>query len=487
MKKLPFLLLWCFFIANNLKSQQIWTSSYGVPGYNTGVATRPAADGGYMVFGNRTGISGNGDIFCVRIDSMGNRLYDKIIDFGNLIVATGVCTMEKQGYGIIGYSYVSAEKGYDMLLIRTDTAGNVLWSKTYGGNDWDMAYSVINLPDSGFLFCGETYTNTAGHNDAVIVRTNSVGDTLWTKTFGGSGSDVFSAIDSAGQNEFFVAGTSNSFGTSNLGVWIMKCNLSGDTLWTKHYGSTDQNQRVYSASVSLDKGLFIVGVAADTTLNSISHHLILRVNKDGAYMWHEIPVWLPKNDEIRSVHQRADSTIVYAGYTENSGGGGKDMLVNYLNNDHTERYGTTIGGLATETSNDVIFTLDGGCVVSGTTNGFGLYVSDALVVKLDSALAKNTNVMHLTAIHDQVTKGEKELLLFPNPAGSFVNVQLNEAVTQTVNYKIFSLQGVALVSKTLNISNGKGVVYLSDILSGAYLISMVISDKEVVNQLFIKL
>ena len=487
MKKLYLVKIICLFLMQSMYAQQTFKATYGVSGFNYGVATRPAANGGFMAFGNRTGVSGNSDIYCVRIDSVGFLQYDKIIDFGNLEVATDVCYIKDQGYGIIGYTYVSAEKGYDMLLIRTDTACNVLWSKTYGGNDWDMAYSIISLPDSGFLFCGETYSNTAGQNDGFLCRTNALGDTIWTKKVGGSGSDILYALDSTNNNNFYAAGTTDSYGAIDKNVLYMKFNIDGDTLWAKQMGGAGQNEKVFAASSTLDYGLVMGGVSSDTVANSILLHYILRVDSVGNYLWHEIPFWLPRNDEIQSIHQRSDSTFVYAGYTENFGGGGKDMLVYYLKNDMSERYGNTIGNLYTESATDVIFTTDGGCILTGNTDHEGLFVNDIYVVKLDSVLNFNSSTMHFTGVEEMNHQEEAvKLHVYPNPADNYTNISLNINLNVYAQCNIYTMQGILIYSKPIRFVEGKALLQTSSFAASVYVISIQTSEVKFENCLFIK-
>ncbi|MEI8203099.1 MAG: hypothetical protein WCH34_08820 [Bacteroidota bacterium] len=487
MKSLLTLLAICYFSLHPLFSQETFKATYGVPGFNYGVASRPAANGGYMVFGNRTGVNGNSDIYCVRIDSLGAMVYDKIIDFGYLEVATDVCYIKDQGYGIIGYTYVSSDKGYDMLLIRTDTACNVLWSKSYGGNDWDMAYSIISLADSGFIFCGETYSNSAGQNDAFICRTNSIGDTIWTRKLGGSGSDVFYSLDSTNNNNYYAAGSSNSFGAGDLNLYFAKFTMDGDTLWTRSMGDPELNEIAYSVCTSVDQGVILGGVATDTLANSISHHYLIKLDSIGNYLWHEWPFWLAKNDEIQSVHQRKDSTIVYAGYTENFGGGGKDIMVYYLNDDHSLKYGATIGDLYTETSNDVMFTPDGGCIVTGSTNHDGLYTSDIYVIKLDSVLYYNTLTSHYTGIEESKSNDAAiQLHIAPNPAENYVTLSLSTFENLHTLCNLYSLQGTLVYSKPLMFNEGKATLPVSELVPSAYIISIQFPNMLIEKSLLIK-
>jgi hypothetical protein len=466
-------------------SQHYFQATYGVPGYNYGVVTRPAADSGYMVFGNRTAISGNGDIYCIRIDSIGQIIYDKTIDFGNLEVVTDVAYIKGSGYGIIGYTYVSTANTYDILLIRTDTACNVLWSKTIGGSGWDMGYSIKALPDTGFMICGETYNNTAGFNDGFICRTDKNGDTLWTKTIGGVGSDAFYALDSANNNNFYAVGYTKS-GTPDLDAFYAKFTIDGDTLWTKRFGASDKDEKMLGTCTTVDNGLFMVGYLADTVQNAIHHYLILRMDSSGNYLWSENSN-NAKNDEYKSIQQRADSTIVLAGYTENYGGGAKDIIYIGLNNNNAHIFGTTEGGLEDETSNDVMFTEDGGFVITGTTNGIGQFVTDIYVYKTNNAFFCNHTIYNYTAIEETDTRTFANALnLYPNPAGKMLTILTTGNHNFSADIKIYSIQGRLVYQNQEYFLGGRTNIDVSGLAPSAYIVSVESKDKMFLRSLFIK-
>ena len=374
-----------------------------------------------------------------------------------------------------------------MLLIRTDTACNVLWSKTYGGNDWDLAYSIINLPDSGFMFCGETYSNSAGKNDGFICRVKANGDTLWTRTIGGINTDVFYSIDSTNNHNFYVGGTSDSYGATDLNAFYVKISIDGDTLWSRFMGGGGQNEIIYSIASTVDQGLIMGGVAYDTIPNSINHHYLLRVDSVGNYLWHENPFWLAKNDEIRSVVQRSDSTIAYTGYTENFGGGGKDVQILYLNNDQSVRYGTSLGDLYSENANNVIFTTDGGCIVTGTTEGGGLYTDDIYLAKLDSGLNKSFNPIHFTSIKDiSDERGKCILSVYPNPAESWVQLLLPNSRNIKAQCYVYNLIGSLILIKPISFIEGKASLQVSKLVPDEYFISVQSSGKQIGRCLLLK-
>ena len=98
-----------------------------------------------------------------------------------------------------------------------------------------MRYSVQQTKDEGYIITGFRFI-WCWFSDVWLVKTNAAGDTLWTKTFGGSISDHGKSIQQTKDEGYIIAGETFSFGAGGVDVWLIKTNAAGDTLWTKTYG-----------------------------------------------------------------------------------------------------------------------------------------------------------------------------------------------------------------------------------------------------------
>src|SRR5207237_7867551 len=99
-----------------------------------------------------------------------------------------------------------------------DKNGNQLWAKTYGGSDWDFAYSIAVNKNEEYVLAGETYSFGNGNNDVFLVKVNSSGDTLWTKTDGGDSSDFANQVKLTSDSGFVIIGNTKSSGQGNSDI-----------------------------------------------------------------------------------------------------------------------------------------------------------------------------------------------------------------------------------------------------------------------------
>jgi hypothetical protein len=115
---------------------------------------------------------------------------------------------------------------------------DTLWTRTYGGGSYDEAYSVQQTADGGYIVAGYTESFGAGWEDFYLVKTNSSGEPLWTRTYGGSGGDCAYSVQQTTDGGYVVAGFTYSFGAGNADFYLVKTNSQGDTLWTRTYGGS---------------------------------------------------------------------------------------------------------------------------------------------------------------------------------------------------------------------------------------------------------
>ncbi|BDQ02280.1 MAG: hypothetical protein KatS3mg037_0855 [Ignavibacterium sp.] len=144
--------------------------------------------------------------------------------FGGTDVDRGLSVKQTSdgGYILTGYTASSGAGLDDLLLIKTDSLGNAQWQNTFGGSGRDYGNSVIQSSDGGFVVTGYTLSYGAGGDDLWIVKTNELGNQLWSKTLGGAQSDVGNYLIETSDGSFVITGHTLSFGAGLHDVWLIK-------------------------------------------------------------------------------------------------------------------------------------------------------------------------------------------------------------------------------------------------------------------------
>jgi len=270
--------------------------------------------------------------------------------------------------------------GDDVYLIKTDSSGDALWTRTYGGTEPDAGYSVQQTADGGYVIAGYTESFGAGNGDFYLIKTNASGDTLWTRTYGGTEHDEGCAVQLTADGGYIIAGRTYSLGASD-DVFLIKTNASGDTLWTRTYGGTSHDLS-YSVQRTADSGYIITGLANCRGEEDGDVYLV-KTNASGDTLWTRT-YGGTKHDWGVSVQQTADGGYIVAGSTFSFGAGNSDI---YLVK--TDASGDTLwtgvhGGKPFDYGCSVLQTADGAYIVAGTTGSFGAGYWDAFLMKTDS-------------------------------------------------------------------------------------------------------
>jgi hypothetical protein len=250
-----------YLIKTDANGDTLWTRTYGDTYYvDSGRSVQQTTDGGYIIAGHTFYTSGgsNSDIYLIKTDTSGNTLWTRTYGGSGAEYSESVQQTTDGGYIIAGYTNSFGADIYDVYLIKTDTSGNTLWTRTYGGNPFNMGLSVLQTIDSGYVIAG--YTNSFGADgfDVYFIKADANGDTLWTRTYGGSNNDYGHSVHKSTDGGYVIAGCTKSFGAGGLDVYLIKTDANGDTLWTRTYGGSGA-ETGWSVQQTTDGGYIIAG------------------------------------------------------------------------------------------------------------------------------------------------------------------------------------------------------------------------------------
>ena len=190
-------------------------------------------DGGYALAGTiYRGVLGGPGILLVKTDAFGGLQWSNyegegIAEMGEGYAYSLVQTIDG-GYALAGYALF----GYtDFWLVKTDADGNMQWDNTYnGGGSSEHAYSLVQTGDGEYVMAG--FTNSVaegGETDFWLVKTDSTGNQLWNRTYGGAGDEEAHSLVQTDDGEYMIAGYTDSFGAGGYDFWLVKTERVSDS------------------------------------------------------------------------------------------------------------------------------------------------------------------------------------------------------------------------------------------------------------------
>jgi len=354
----------------------LWTRTYGGTLNDCGRSVQQTTDGGYVIVGETYSFgAGECDVYLVKTDANGDTLWTRAYGGDSPDYGFSVQQTSDGGYVIAGYTMSFGAGPSDVWLIKTDPNGDTLWTRTYGGDDVDEGSSVQETSDGGYIVAGYTL-RSMGNTDVYLVKTDANGDTLWTRTYGGSGLDMGRWVQQTSDGGYIIAGYTGFLFTQD--VYLVKTDADGGTLWTRTYGgsSVDGSQSVQQTT---DGGYIIAGATLSFGAGNNDFYLI-KTDANGDELWYRT---YGGNDSDcgQSVQQTSDGGYIVAGYTV-SFGGGSDVYLVKTDADGDTLWTRTYGGAGMDDGQSVQQTTDGGYILAGMTNSFGAGNYDVWLLKL---------------------------------------------------------------------------------------------------------
>jgi uncharacterized delta-60 repeat protein len=296
-----------------------WTKTIGGSGDDQANSVVQSSDGSYVVAGYTTSFgAGGADMYVVKLGSGGNVQWTKTIGGGDDDFANSVIQSSDGGYVIAGYTQSFGAGGYDMYVVKLDSNGNVVWTKTIGGSNSDVANSIVQSSDGGYVVAGETLSFGASGRDIYVVKLDSSGNIVWTKTIGGSWDDFANSVIQSSDGGYVIAGYTQSFGASWYDIYVVKLDSSGNVIWSKTIGGGDADV-AYSIIQSSDGGYIVIGRTQSFGAGGYDVYVV-KIDSSGNVLWTKT-IGGGSADEARSIIQSSDGGFAIAGYTQSFGAG----------------------------------------------------------------------------------------------------------------------------------------------------------------------
>ncbi|NIN72973.1 MAG: hypothetical protein GTO46_13810 [Gemmatimonadetes bacterium] len=335
---------------------------FGGTGTEVGNAVRQLADGGYVVVGYTTSFgAGEEDVWLLRTDAAGDTLWTRTFGGPGKDWGWDVRATRDGGYMIVGFTNSFGAGGDDVYLIRTDAEGDALWSRTYGGPDDELAWAFHETSDDGYVIAAQTESFGAGERDLYLLRIDASGDTAWTRTLGGPGIDrVFAAEPTSDGGSVFAGITSNG-PAGPLDATLVRIDSVGEVIWAYSYGGEGRDIGHGVASAP-DGGFLLVGYTDSFGAGNNDIYLV-RTDETGAALWTRT-VGDAGDDRAMMGAPMTGGGYAIAGYASGSEGYWSAKLT-AVSDDGTALWSETFGSSGTDRGVMLQETADGAFIFTG--------------------------------------------------------------------------------------------------------------------------
>jgi hypothetical protein len=449
-----------------------WTKTFGGVNDDNGRWVQETDDGGYIITGiTASSGAGQNDAWLIKTDASGNLSWSKTYGGSNQDYGFTVQQTSTGDYVIGGQTSSFGAGGMDAWLITTDSQGNINRTNTYGTSMYELGYSAMQTMDGGYIISSQTLAHGAGQIDIWLIKTDSLGDTVWTKTYGGSDYDWCRFARQTRDSGYVILGQTQSFGAGDIDAYLIKTDAQGNTLWTKTYGGM-ATEYTHTMQQTTDGGYVIV---VTSTLYSAGGYdaWLIKTDPSGDTLWTRT-YGGSEQEEGYSVNQTSDGGYIITGYTASFGNGGFDVFVVRTNSFGDTLWTKTMGGPGDDIGYCVQETSDGGYIIVGRTDSYGAGEDDLWLIKLEPDLSgfppdRTLNLPNHPVLYQN----------YPNPFNPTTAIEFNLPRSSEVTLKIFNLLGEEVTTLLSAFLPAGSHVYewdASDLASGIYLYRLQAGD-----------
>ena len=410
-------------IAFSQPPETLWTRTYGCDGSSQAFSCQQTTDGGFVFAGYHLLPYEDENIFLVRIDQSGDTLWTRTYggDFHDKCRAVELTS--DGGFilaGTWGYTAVPEPDCGFCCLIKTDSLGNAQWTRTYGMASLNEANDVKQTQDGGYILVGYTFDGGQVFNyDWFIIKTDSTGDTLWTRTFGNSWDDVADAVQQTSDGGYIVAGCGGAIGSGLPFFYVVKLTEFGSTQWERFYGGN----RACSILQMSDGGYAVTGDGPGGT------HF-LRIDSAGDTLWTRI-----YSGSVYSARLVPDGGFVIAGSQSN------DYHVLRTDSLGDILWTASYGGFDNDWCSSVQVTNEGGYIIAGSSFSFCSSIA-FYVVRLGPDISSVVSGSGINAT-------PQTIILFPpypNPFNALATISYQLPIAGKVKLTIHNILGESVAT-----------------------------------------
>jgi hypothetical protein len=306
-------------IKTDAAGNRVWDKTFGG---GVGSSVRQTSDGGYII----AGYTESSNLWLIKTNVSGNEVWSRTLG-GDRFVDEGYWVQQTSdgGYIVAGRTASFGAGYFDVWLVKADALGDTVWTRTHGGEGRDEGYSVQQTSDGGYIVAGSTESYGAGWSDVWLIKTDADGNKAWDRTFGGESDEYGYSVQQTSDGGYIIVGETWSYGAGACDVWLIKTDTSGNKVWDKTFGGEAQDDWGHSVQQTSDGGYIIAGYTCSYGAGWCGDVWLIKVDADGHKAWDRTfgDEW--GYERAYSVQQTSDGGYIIAGYTESFGADSADV------------------------------------------------------------------------------------------------------------------------------------------------------------------
>jgi hypothetical protein len=288
------------------------------------------------------------------------------------------------GYIIVGETDTVGKSG-DIWVIKTDEDGNKVWDKTFGGLSHDYYPNVKQTRDNGYIISARTFSFGAGETDIWVIKLDENGTEQWNTTFGKQFYDYSSEIQQTTDGGYIIVGSVNLYEPLVFDAWLIKIDSQGNEQWNRTFGEPQQEDFGSSVQQTSDGGYIVAGSTMSYGHNKGYAMWLIKTDGEGNAQWNitygEADSW----GGASSVELTSDGGYIILGNREYYESNQSDIRIIKTNQYGDEQWNKTYGGTLDDFGSEIHETTDGGYIIIGTIADYIMVEANVWIIKTDAS------------------------------------------------------------------------------------------------------
>ena len=407
MKDLKILVSALFFIITLLSADSLmpeWTLNYGGENSEAANSFCKGVVNGFVLAGYTYSFNAEkSDAYFIKTNDTGDIEWTNQINCGGWESINAI-SLDLENNGYIAVGNTTANGNFDFLILKLDENGNELWRKIYGGDEFDSAEAICKSAE-GYMICGNTSSFGYGEDDIYVLKINSYGDTLWTKTYGSSKSDLGRSIIADSDGNFVITGATGLYdapGTTtgrNRELYLLKIDSNGEILDENSFWIMSSHQNSYDEGFDIcesARGGYIIAGATSKHAAELMDACVVKVDENLALQWKKVFEFENFYDYGYAIAEAPNSKHIFlTGTCENKNTNSFNVFSVVLDSLGTEVARNVNTNDNSQSGRDIILEENGDIFIAGYTSvSISNGGKDIMFLKLDAELAIENELMN---------------------------------------------------------------------------------------------